>query len=107
METVNTIILILGAGGLGAVISYSITWYKEYKEQNRQTAKDKAVNDLAANDQAVRVYKEILEGVKSDFDKLNNAYNILHSSYLDVKIELAKAQVILEQVKEHIKVENK
>ena len=95
METFTTIIIpvvtAIGGLGLGGVGTWIILLYKEKRTQ-----------DIAANDQAVKIYKEVLEGVRNNFDKLDLAYNTLHNNYLDTKIELAKVQVLLSQVKEHI-----
>lgn len=83
---IPTIAGLLG-GGLGTWI---IMFYKERK-----------IQDIAANDQAVKIYKEVVDGVRLNFDKLDIAYNTLHHNYLDAKIELAKSQVIIDQLREN------
>lgn len=78
---VNGTMLFLGAlgGGLGTWI---ISLYKEQK-----------VQAIASNDQAVQIYRELLDKISKKVEQLENNNNLLEKSYFELKEENFKLKV--------------
>lgn len=88
-DTVTSILTGLGGllGGAGGVLLLNL--YKAWKESKNLEIKQVSDIKLTENEQAVKIYRDLLEGLKEDVNRISKDMDKLEKDYLKSREENA------------------
>lgn len=86
--------LISALGGSFGV--WVLNFYKEKRIQDSSLSQAEFDRNVSANDQAVKIFKEIIEVLRSNYADLVECNETLERNYINTKVENARLKVQLE-----------
>lgn len=88
MDWINIVLPILGtfAGGLCV---QAINWYKEKRGGDTADKVTDNTLNIAVHDQALKIYQDVIAGLRSDLEKLEAANDLIEQVYMDTREENA------------------
>lgn len=103
-----------GAGAAVLIIGKAVEWQmarsktqadleKERSQQNLETKKAESEITLAANQQALATYKEIITSMRTDMDKMMEFAHAQDKDYLDCREERAKLRVQVDNLESRVR----
>ena len=99
----DTTLLAILSGPILLLVREGIAWYVARRKADMEADEHDDAHSLAANEQALKIYKDIIQGLKDDMGKLMKSMHEQDSVYLKTMEENLSLRLEVQSLKERVR----